>query len=204
MSINFTELLPKESSLRSHRFLIRVRYLLLGLCLVTGCSIFSGGKPTISPALSRLVFTNHAVKNSNSLLKQNKAQRFIGKLAWPVRAAKISSRFGPRNGRFHSGLDIRAEKGSAVRAACTGRVEFISENIGEFGTVALVRCAELLTFYAHLDEVNVEQESEVAQGSVIATVGDSGNARGPHLHFETRINSNGRFISIDPALFFPQ
>lgn len=169
----------------------------------SGCSLFTSYR-TLSRAEQKLVVAGHAsVAESQNLLRQSPAQRFVGRLAWPVKSGKIYSRFGARSGRFHAGIDIPAEEGYPIRAACTGRIEFAAENVREYGSTVVLRCGELVTLYAHADELEVDVGDEVIQGAQIATVGTTGNATGAHLHFETRIPVSGSLRSINPELFFP-
>ncbi|HEY5658455.1 MAG TPA: LysM peptidoglycan-binding domain-containing M23 family metallopeptidase [Myxococcota bacterium] len=105
--------------------------------------------------------------------------------AWPVRG-KLSSRFGWRSGKPHEGIDISARPGAEVRAAEAGRV-IVSGRLGGYGRVVIVKHAgHYSTVYAHNSKNRVEKGAFVEKGDVIAEVGRSGNASGPHLHFEIR------------------
>lgn len=173
------------------------------LSALPGCSLF-GGPRGLEPEVARYVVADYARGISAQLLPNNKAKRFIGTLRWPVKDSDVISRFGPRRGRFHAGIDLPAKVGTPILAACTGTVEYAGDGGGEFGYVVVLRCGELVTLYAHAEELLVETEDKVRQGEEIATVGETGNATGPHLHFETRIEIGQRMLSIDPLLFFPR
>jgi murein DD-endopeptidase MepM/ murein hydrolase activator NlpD len=117
---------------------------------------------------------------------------------WPVQG-KITSRFGPRNGSFHYGLDIAVPLGSNVLASAPGVVIFTGFQQG-YGLVLMIDHGEgWSTLYAHNSRLLVEESEEVAAGQPVALVGASGNATGPHLHLE--IAFNGR--KLDPLLFLP-
>jgi peptidoglycan hydrolase FlgJ len=110
---------------------------------------------------------------------------------WPVKAL-ISSRFGMRQDpftsetKFHSGIDIAAEKGTAVSAAMSGKV-IMSCNVKGYGNVVAVDHGEgLVTIYAHNEKNLVKVGDVVKKGSFIARVGSTGRSTGPHLHFEVR------------------
>jgi len=105
--------------------------------------------------------------------------------AWPVRG-KLSSRYGRRGGRHHEGIDISARPGTPVRAAEAGRVIHAGW-LGAYGRVVIVKHAgRYSTVYAH-NRANLVREGQfVERGEVIAEVGTSGNASGPHVHFEVR------------------
>jgi lipoprotein NlpD len=107
------------------------------------------------------------------------------KLRWPVDGT-ITSRFGTREGRAHDGIDIGAPKGTDVRAAAAGEVVFSARH-GGYGNLVVVRHADgLVTVYAHHSVNLVRKGQSVSPGQIIAKVGDSGRASGPHLHFEVR------------------
>jgi lipoprotein NlpD len=119
--------------------------------------------------------------------------------AWPVRGP-ISSRFGRRGGKTHDGVDIRAPRGTPVTAAEAGRVIHSGGGLGDYGKVVILKHAgHYSTVYAHHDHIRVHEGEFVEKGEVIGTVGTSGNASGPHLHFEVRRDR----IPDDPLSYLP-
>lgn len=88
----------------------------------------------------------------------------------------------------HEGIDFRAVRGAAVRAADNGVVVTATaqyERDVHSGAVVILRHSERIdSFYAHLDTVRVLPGQVVRRGDVIATAGMTGTARAPHLHFE--------------------
>jgi lipoprotein NlpD len=121
------------------------------------------------------------------------------KLVWPVRG-KMSSRFGWRNGRGHDGIDIPAKTGTPIVAAAAGRVIHSGRGLGDYGRVVIVKHEGYYsTVYAHNRRNRVEKGDFVEKGEVIGEVGSSGNASGPHVHFEVRHNRK----PMDPLLFLP-
>ena len=121
------------------------------------------------------------------------------KLIWPVRG-KLSSRFGPRNGRGHDGIDIPAKTGTPIVAAAAGRVIHSGRGLGDYGRVVIVKHEGYYsTVYAHNRRNRVEKGDFVEKGEVIGEVGSSGNASGSHVHFEVRRNRE----PMDPLLFLP-
>lgn len=104
---------------------------------------------------------------------------------WPLRGV-ITTCFAPLNGRSHDGIDVSVPEGTPVRAAEAGRVVF-SAKLGAYGNLVVLRHAGAYTsLYAHNLVNLVDAGDAVEQGDVIAEVGDTGNATGPHLHFEIR------------------
>jgi len=118
---------------------------------------------------------------------------------WPVHG-EISSRFGRRNGRSHDGIDIRASRGTPIYAAEAGRVIHAGRGLGDYGKVVIVKhVGRYSTVYAHEDSLRVSKGEFVEKGDVIGTVGTTGNASGPHLHFEVRRNREPD----DPLSYLP-
>lgn len=112
-------------------------------------------------------------------------------LVWPV-LGRISSPFGPRGGKLHTGIDIAAATGTTIRAAAEGTV--ISAGwLGAYGRTVMIRHASgIVTLYAHASELLVRRGQQVTQGQIIARVGSSGNSTGPHLHFEVIVGDRPR------------
>jgi len=106
---------------------------------------------------------------------------------WPSEG-RITSTFGPRNSGFHHGLDIAAPKGSAVKAARCGRVEFVGW-MNVYGRTVIINHGNgYQTLYAHNDQFLVAEGQYVAAGEKISTIGATGNTTGPHLHFEVIVD----------------
>jgi len=119
------------------------------------------------------------------------------RLIWPVKG-RPSSLFGRRNGRGHDGIDIPAKPGTLIHAAAAGRVIHSGGGLGDYGRVVIIKHEGYYsTVYAHNRRNRVEKGDFVEKGDVIGEVGSSGNATGPHVHFEVRRNRK----PIDPMLF---
>ena len=120
-------------------------------------------------------------------------------LAWPV-DAPIGDRFGPRGDRFHAGVDLLAVRGTPVKAAAPGRVVIAGFVAGGWGKLVVVAHDDgVRTMYAHLSVVSAHLGEPVSTGSVLGEVGATGDATGPHLHFEVRV----RGASVDPLSALP-
>lgn len=126
-------------------------------------------------------------------------KRFEGKFAWPVDGV-LTSRFGIRHGRRHDGIDIGAPEGTPVRASAAGKVLFVGKQ-GGYGKLVIIKHADrMITVYAHNRANRVKEGQTVTQGQVIAEVGQTGRATGPHLHFEIRQATKPR----NPLFFLPR
>jgi murein DD-endopeptidase MepM/ murein hydrolase activator NlpD len=115
-------------------------------------------------------------------------------LAWPL-LANVGDGFGIRGNRFHAGIDLLAAAGTEVTAAGAGRVTWAGWHAGGWGNLVVVAHGHgVKTLYAHLESVDVRRGDVVAGGTVLGRVGATGDATGPHLHFEVRV----RGASVDP------
>ncbi|WP_281017606.1 MULTISPECIES: peptidoglycan DD-metalloendopeptidase family protein [unclassified Minwuia] len=117
-------------------------------------------------------------------------------LVWPI-AGKVVSRFGPKAGGLHNdGINIRAPRGTPVRAMTGGEVVYAGNELRGFGNLVLIRhSGGLTTAYAHLDRIDVQRGDRIRRGQAIATVGSTGGVDPAQLHFEIR---KGR-KAIDPV-----
>ena len=116
----------------------------------------------------------------------------------------VTSNFGPRNNpnapgstQFHQGIDLRARSSTPVKSAMNGEVTFVG-NSGAYGLLIKIQHpGNLESRYAHLSGTSVSVGDNVTSGQVIGASGQSGNAQGPHLHFEIRSNGS----PIDPTSY---
>ncbi len=89
--------------------------------------------------------------------------------------------------RMHQGVDFKALLGTPVVATAAGTVTWVEYDADGYGHFIVIRHDERYeTRYAQLSETRVKAGQEVAQGEVIALVGNSGRSTGPHLHYEVR------------------
>ena len=126
------------------------------------------------------------------------AQRF----AWPLQG-RVSGRFGNQRvyngkpGSPHSGMDIAAPTGTAVRAPAAGVVTFAAPDLYlTGGTVLLDHGFGISSNFLHLSRIDVKVGDRIAQGQTIGAVGATGRATGPHLHW----GMNWFDVRIDPLL----
>jgi murein DD-endopeptidase MepM/ murein hydrolase activator NlpD len=95
----------------------------------------------------------------------------------------------------HGGADYAAGRGTPVVAANSGRVALIAEFFFPGRLVAIDHGLGVYTLYFHLDSVAVAEDELVDRGQTIGTVGATGRATGPHLHFATEVGA----ARVDPA-----
>lgn len=104
---------------------------------------------------------------------------------------------------FHSGVDLQAPAGTPVLAAQDGTVAFAATQ-GNYGNlVVLNHSGGLQTRYAQLATIDVAVGQTLGRGDRLGTVGQTGDATTPHLHFEVRSNSSLGWVAESPTQFFP-
>ncbi len=125
-------------------------------------------------------------------------------LLWPIREGKgITSDFGKRRFSFHEGIDIGGDRGTPIYAAHDGIVTLSGNKMRGYGNMVVIKSGKFLTVYAHNRQNLVRKGDRVVRGQKIATLGKTGRATGPHLHFETRVkNTKGKYVAVNPLLFF--
>lgn len=111
-----------------------------------------------------------------------------GSFAYPVRGARLSSRYGARWGRKHLGIDLAISKGTPITAADGGTVTFAGYK-DSYGYLVIIDHGNgKETYYAHCSKLLVSRGAKVYKGQTIAKVGSTGNSTGSHLHFEVHVN----------------
>jgi murein DD-endopeptidase MepM/ murein hydrolase activator NlpD len=127
-----------------------------------------------------------------------------GPFARPVAGNEAPTGFGSRriiNGQpraAHSGVDYAAARGTPVVAANSGRVALVGDYFFPGRLVVLDHGLGVYTLYFHLDSVAVNDGDVVDRGHILGTVGATGRATGPHLHFGALVGG----ARIDPATLF--
>jgi murein DD-endopeptidase MepM/ murein hydrolase activator NlpD len=175
-----------------------------------------GPAPTLSHDLSVEEFgsllsdLSHAVEQRSDqltvlealLVTSSANKQFLPTLA-PVDGGWLSSSFGwridPFTGQksFHEGLDFPSESGTSIVAAASGKVIFADLHPQYGKMVEIDHGNGLVTRYAHASRLFVKEGDLVVRGQKVATVGSTGRATGPHLHFEVRLNG----VPQNPARF---
>ena len=139
-------------------------------------------KKTVKKSSSGKVNTSTNISYGKAALNLN--------LIRPV-SGTITSRFGAVSSRRvsrHTGLDIAAPTGTAIKAAAGGTVTF-SGYKGSYGYMVVINHGNgVETYYGHCSKLYAKLGQTVSQGQVIAAVGNTGNSTGPHLHLEIRLN----------------
>jgi murein DD-endopeptidase MepM/ murein hydrolase activator NlpD len=113
----------------------------------------------------------------------------------------ITARFGQSGAHWttiHTGVDLAAPIGRPVLAAAGGHVSYAGWD-GSYGQIVEITHPDgTRTWYAHLSATTVLEGAAIVAGDVIGRVGMTGNATGPHLHFEVRPAPQGRTVDAEP------
>ena len=108
---------------------------------------------------------------------------------WPTDGT-ITTYFGevgPLSPHGHPGLDVAASEGTPIVAVDKGEVlKAVWDRAGYGGLIIIAHPSGYETWYAHLEDLEVETGSEVSRGQEIGKMGSTGLSTGPHLHFEVR------------------
>jgi murein DD-endopeptidase MepM/ murein hydrolase activator NlpD len=123
-----------------------------------------------------------------------------GAFSWPV-SGPITSPFGMRmhpvthEFKMHTGIDIGAPTGATITAPADGRVIYAGWEGGYGNTIIIFHGGATSTLYGHCSQIFVGVNQDVVRGQAIGAVGMTGDATGPHLHFEIRENG----VPVDPT-----
>ena len=145
-----------------------------------------------------------AIEDEQVIIEKNTERKFFvaPKLAagdsfnWPL-SGQIINPFGlAERGVHNDGVDIAASFGSDIQTTAPGTVAYIGTGLKSFGTLILVKHdGGIISAYAHLSEVLVNEGDVLSSGQIIGRVGQTGRVGSPTLHFEIRQNRT----PIDPA-----
>ena len=127
---------------------------------------------------------------------ENIESKGFGKILWPVKYGKVTSKFGNRNHpvlksvKFHRGVDIAVSIGTPVYSGIKGKVTFAGRK-GNYGNLVEIEGNDgIKVRYAHLNSIDVVTGQKVSDGEKVAETGNTGMSTGPHLHYEIIIDEN--------------
>lgn len=140
--------------------------------------------------------TNRIVLGGNSLKYKNNLYCPLGN-----RFKGLTSNFGPRWGKFHEGIDMKAYTNTNIYAAHDGVVVYSDKWMRGYGYMVVIKGHGIMTAYAHNNRNFVKVGQKVKKGEKLAAVGATGHATGPHLHLEVRVPVNRRWYAVNPNFF---
>ncbi len=140
-------------------------------------------------------------KGSGSSSSSNLSSSSSGSFSWPMPFThNITSYYGERWGRLHSGVDISdgGIYGQPISASDSGTVIFAGNDNSGYGNYVIIDHGNgYKTLYGHCSSLAVSAGQSVSKGDTVGYVGSTGNSTGPHLHFEVRYGDN----RLDPMQF---
>ncbi|MGQ0825190.1 MAG: murein hydrolase activator EnvC family protein [Actinomycetota bacterium] len=142
--------------------------------------------------LAALQATSNAITEMLSTRQRGQSRAASFSVARPV-PGSIGSGFGTRvhpvygDTRMHNGVDMNAGHGAPIRAGAAGIVAWSGPRQGYGNTVIIDHGNQYATLYAHASALHVTTGDRVEAGATLASVGATGLATGPHLHFEVRL-----------------
>ena len=139
---------------------------------------------------------NQEVQGIQNIQNENINNKNFGKILWPVKSGKITSKFGNRNHpvlksvKFHRGVDIAVSLGTPVYAGIRGIVTFAGKR-GNYGNLVEIKGSDgIKVRYAHLSKIDVVAGQRVSDGEKVAETGNTGMSTGPHLHYEIIVDES--------------
>ena len=182
-----------------------MRWLLIGLCVgLSSCqtpyqrsgTYSSDAKSTPSKPSFQGPGPFSSSYRSTSSMAEKKSPNSSIDLRWPLKNGRVTQNF--ISGR-HSGIDIGAPDGAEIFSSHAGHVIYAGRGFSGYGKLVIIEDGEIATFYSHCQKLLVHQNQWIEQGQVIALVGMTGHATGPHLHFELRRSR----VPTDPLMYLP-
>lgn len=142
------------------------------------------------------IIDNQEVQRIQNIQNENINNKNFGKILWPVKSGRITSKFGNRNHpvlksvKFHRGVDIAVSLGTPVYAGIRGIVTFAGKR-GNYGNLVEIEGSdEIKVRYAHLSKIDVVAGQRVSAGEKVAETGNTGMSTGPHLHYEIIVDDS--------------
>jgi peptidase M23B len=157
----------------------------------------SSVKKDISENIKRKnIINNQEVQRIQNIQGENINNENFGKILWPVKSGRITSKFGNRNHpvlksvKFHRGVDIAVSLGTPVYAGIKGIVTFAGKR-GNYGNLVEIEGSDgIKVRYAHLSKIDVIAGQRVSDGEKVAETGNTGMSTGPHLHYEIIVDDS--------------
>lgn len=160
----------------------------------------------VNPPPDELARIQSEQRRIAGLWRSELPRRFTLPLAPPLAPLPQAVGFGSRrvlNGEArspHSGVDLAAAPGTPVRAVARGTVVLAGALYFSGNSVFIDHGDQLVSMYFHLADIAAEEGGEVSRGDVVGSVGATGRATGPHLHFAVRWHG----ARVDPSLLLEE
>lgn len=148
---------------------------------------------------NQIITVNQKLFIPGATISKFELKKAMGELFMYPLIGRLTSPFGTRRdpftGRasFHTGIDIAAPPGTAIKATLDGSVSYtgVSSIYGKY--IIISHGSGYQSMYGHLSVITVKRGQTVQQGGIIGRVGNTGRSTGPHLHFS--VYKNGKLIN---------
>ncbi len=168
--------------------------LVFGTLFVLGLFLLPMAENALDDPVNQSISTTQVIAAENNTTSRDakSLQKEDIDFAVPITKGKVSAPYGNMKDPYkqkivhHNGIDIAAPIGTEVYAAADGNVEIAASEKGPGKHILLQHDNGYQTFYSHCDSLLAQKGQQVKSGEVIAYVGQTGKATGPHLHFEIR------------------
>ncbi len=157
----------------------------LGQALNDACTAVFGTQPVTEDAKTPTVYTEENLPDHVNLFQEVLPFSYAPPLQG-TREDGFGWREHPIEGgsRFHYGVDLAADTGTEIGSFADGTVTAVGKSAALGNYVTVLHAGDYTTLYAHCSRITVSAGQKVRQGDPIAEVGETGQATGPHLHFE--------------------
>ncbi len=118
----------------------------------------------------------------------------------PPDTGLITSKYGMRSGKLHTGIDLAISTGTSLLAFRSGTIIFSGRKSGYGKLVIIQHANDIVSYYAHMSEIQVNVGDHVSNKQQIGLSGNTGYSTGSHIHFEIRVNGS----SVDPLEYVKQ
>lgn len=187
-NIPYKQIVEKSSAMYADQSRVKVRGI-VGKRVISADVVKVNGMTVSRDILSEKILNKpkieYIVKGTKPLPPK------IGSLVFnfPTRGA-LTSRYGYRWGRLHTGIDIDGNTGTSIRSADGGRVVFAGWGGALGWLIKIDHGRGYQTWYGHLSHISVSVGEKVYKGEVVGRMGNTGRSTGSHLHFQININGN--------------
>lgn len=187
----FRELQPTIAALKmAEAELSRVFHFNSRKAILENLRFADSGAIDIEVLKKQLEDTMESVGEIRNYLDRQKDLYLATPMGWPTTGAFVSSDYGQRihpltgNLDFHTGIDLSTDMGLPVKATADGIVSFSGWNGANGNVVAIEHGLGFRTLYGHNERNLVKTGQLVKRGDTVALLGSTGNATGPHVHYE--------------------
>ncbi len=157
--------------------------------LTVGQALFLPDPDPIGKKIAKLKPKSPIKTKPEKKFVEKKSAKVVARIFdFPLPSGKVFKEFSHNKKSPYDGIGIKAQKGARINASLDGNVLFVGNDGTKFGLIVILEhVVPYITVYAHLDHAQVKAGQKLKKGDAIGTVGQSGGATFPHLHFQIRV-----------------